>query len=197
MTLHISDLQVSYAGRTVLTDVTLGPVENGTITGLLGPNAAGKSTLVKTIAGLKKASGGRCQVLSEGREVTGPELRDVIGYVPQDLLTSASLTAFESDLGPRPAPPNRAPAAHPSGGRGAQLPRGRRYPRPQPRRPLLRHPDRHRPRQDPGARPPRGGPDSGPSRAGLRSACESAYRRGRPRHLPGGCVGALLAFHAA
>lgn len=98
MTLHISDLQVSYAGRTVLTDVTLGPVENGTITGLLGPNAAGKSTLVKTIAGLKKASGGRCQVLSEGREVTGPELRDVIGYVPQDLLTSASLTAFESIL---------------------------------------------------------------------------------------------------
>lgn len=72
MTLHISDLQVSYAGLTVLTDVTLGPLENGTITGLLGPNAAGKSTLVKTIAGLKKASGGRCQVLSEGREVTGP-----------------------------------------------------------------------------------------------------------------------------
>ena len=79
MPLHISDIHVSYGKHEVLRGVTARPLEDGTVTGLLGPNAAGKSTLVKTLAGKR-------------------ELRDVVGYVPQDLLTSASLTAFESVL---------------------------------------------------------------------------------------------------
>nr|WP_256270255.1 ABC transporter ATP-binding protein [Corynebacterium diphtheriae] len=70
----------------------------GTVTGLLGPNAAGKSTLIKAIAGLKATSGGTRTIMSKGAEVPHHELRNVVGYVPQDLLTSASLTAFESIL---------------------------------------------------------------------------------------------------
>ena len=79
MPLHISDIHVSYGKHEVLRGVNARPLQDGTVTGLLGPNAAGKSTLVKTLAGKR-------------------ELRDVVGYVPQDLLTSASLTAFESVL---------------------------------------------------------------------------------------------------
>lgn len=98
MALHVTDVHVAYGGRSVLRNVSLGPSENGTVTGLLGPNAAGKSTLIKTIAGLKKPTAGLCHVTSGCREVDDRERRDVIGYVPQDLLTSASLTAFESVL---------------------------------------------------------------------------------------------------
>ncbi|ARB88468.1 ABC transporter ATP-binding protein [Corynebacterium diphtheriae] len=102
MSLSISDLRVSYGHgprmRHILNGVSFGPVPLGTVTGLLGPNAAGKSTLIKAIAGLKATSGGTRTIMSKGAEVPHHELRNVVGYVPQDLLTSASLTAFESIL---------------------------------------------------------------------------------------------------
>ncbi|VZH84077.1 ABC transporter ATP-binding protein [Corynebacterium rouxii] len=102
MSLSISDLRVSYGRgprtRHILNGVSFGPVPLGTVTGLLGPNAAGKSTLIKAIAGLKATSGGTRTIMSKGVEVPHHELRNVVGYVPQDLLTSASLTAFESIL---------------------------------------------------------------------------------------------------
>lgn len=82
-----TDLNVAYGRTPILHDMTfrLGPP--GAVTGLLGPNAAGKSTLVKTIAGLKTPTSGTVTTTCEPHDV---------GYVPQDLLTSASLTAFES-----------------------------------------------------------------------------------------------------
>ncbi|MCP1387434.1 ABC transporter ATP-binding protein [Corynebacterium sp. TA-R-1] len=76
--------------------MTFGPLEEGKVVGLIGPNAAGKSTLVKTIAGIKKPSDGTCSIVVDGREVTGKSRTTAIGYVPQDMLTTASLTAFES-----------------------------------------------------------------------------------------------------
>lgn len=96
--LAVNNLSVSYGRNQVLRDVTIAPLQAGTVTGLLGPNASGKSTLVKTISGINTAKSGSFEVVVDGAEVTGRELRDVIGYVPQDLLTSASLTAFESIL---------------------------------------------------------------------------------------------------
>ncbi|MFS0466979.1 ABC transporter ATP-binding protein, partial [Corynebacterium striatum] len=76
---------MSFGKREVLKGVDLPEPGPGTIVGLIGPNAAGKSTLVKTIAGIQKLTSGTCD--------TGDA---TVGYVPQDLLTSASLTAFES-----------------------------------------------------------------------------------------------------
>lgn len=96
--LAVNNLSVSYGRHQVLRDVTIEPLESGTVTGLLGPNASGKSTLVKTLAGINHASTGSFEVVAGGEEVTGHDLRDAIGYVPQDLLSSATLTAFESVL---------------------------------------------------------------------------------------------------
>lgn len=96
--LVLDNVHVSYGSHHVLEGVSASDFAPGTITGLLGPNAAGKSTLVKTIAGLKKPTKGRCAIISGTTELTGTARRDAIGYVPQDLLTSASLTAFESVL---------------------------------------------------------------------------------------------------
>ena len=82
-----TDLNVAYGRTPILHDMTFRLGTPGAVTGLLGPNAAGKSTLVKTIAGLKTPTSGTVTTTCEPHDV---------GYVPQDLLTSASLTAFES-----------------------------------------------------------------------------------------------------
>ena len=89
-------LTVGYGRTTIIDDMTFGPLEEGKVVGLIGPNAAGKSTLVKTIAGIKKPSQGTCSIVVDGCEVTGKSRTTAIGYVPQDMLTTASLTAFES-----------------------------------------------------------------------------------------------------
>jgi ABC-type Fe3+/spermidine/putrescine transport system ATPase subunit len=50
---------------------------------LLGPPGSGKSVLVETICGLRKATAGR--ILIEDTDVTGYEPRErLVGYVPQD-----------------------------------------------------------------------------------------------------------------
>ena len=96
--LALEDIHVHYGKYPVLKGVTATGFTPGSITGLLGPNAAGKSTLVKTIAGIQGASSGTCHITHNGEELTGSARREAIGYVPQDLLSSASLTAFESIL---------------------------------------------------------------------------------------------------
>lgn len=96
MAILAEHLTVGYGRTTIIDDMTFGPLEEGKVVGLIGPNAAGKSTLVKTIAGIKKPSQGTCSIVVDGREVTGKSRTTAIGYVPQDMLTTASLTAFES-----------------------------------------------------------------------------------------------------
>nr|VDG62859.1 ferrichrome ABC transporter ATP-binding protein [Streptococcus thermophilus] len=96
MVIFAEHLTVGYGRTTIIDDMTFGPLEEGKVVGLIGPNAAGKSTLVKTIAGIKKPSQGTCSIVVDGRDVTGKSRTTAIGYVPQDMLTTASLTAFES-----------------------------------------------------------------------------------------------------
>ncbi|WP_171815096.1 ATP-binding cassette domain-containing protein [Advenella kashmirensis] len=55
--LHIENLGVHYRQRTVLCGVDLHDIQPGQLIALAGPNAAGKSTLLKAIAGLVTASG--------------------------------------------------------------------------------------------------------------------------------------------
>lgn len=74
----IRDLSFSYGGATVLEDVTLA-VASGELLGLVGPNAGGKSTLLKLILGLLTPQTGQIRVLG-----TSPrEVRRRLGYVPQ------------------------------------------------------------------------------------------------------------------
>lgn len=96
--LQISALEFSYGAHPVLRGVDIEPLTGGSVVGLLGPNAAGKSTLVKAIAGIHRPQAGSSSVRIAGERLSGADLRRAVGYVPQDLPTSASLTAFETIL---------------------------------------------------------------------------------------------------
>ncbi len=77
-------------------------IQPGRITGLVGPNAAGKSTFIKALLGLVRPDAGRLTVL--GHSVNGDErYRHGIGYMPQaarfpENLTGAEVLAMIGDL---------------------------------------------------------------------------------------------------
>jgi zinc transport system ATP-binding protein len=75
---EVCGVSFSYGGPPVLENVTL-VVEPGEFLGLVGPNAGGKSTLLKLILGLLVPQSGSLRVL--GRRPR--EVRGVLGYVPQ------------------------------------------------------------------------------------------------------------------
>lgn len=98
VTLHVEGIDAGYAGHKVLNSFTPQPLRGGELIGLLGPNASGKSTFIKTLAGVLRPHSGRVWADIDGQRVGGKQLRSAVGYVPQDLPTSAALTAFETVL---------------------------------------------------------------------------------------------------
>lgn len=79
--IEIRGLSKSFGKVKVLSgiDVTFAP---GRVTAVLGPNAAGKTTLLKTILGLTTADAG--EILLDGIAVgADPEYRARVGYMPQ------------------------------------------------------------------------------------------------------------------
>jgi len=74
--LEIKDLSVFYGSVQALKGVSLS-VPKGSIVCLIGANGAGKSTVLRTISGLKRPSAG--QVLLEGRSLVGRPPHEVVG----------------------------------------------------------------------------------------------------------------------
>ncbi len=69
-------------------------IPGGRITGLVGPNAAGKSTLLKAVLGLVRLDGGTLSVM--GRAVNGDvSYRRSIGYMPQSARFPENLSGNE------------------------------------------------------------------------------------------------------
>lgn len=91
-------LSMHYGSRSVLQDIHLPALLPGTITALIGPNAAGKSTLLRGIAGLHKAHG---QIWLEGVDLNRlpqVERAQQVVYLPQSLPERTRLCAFEAVL---------------------------------------------------------------------------------------------------
>ncbi len=80
--LEVRDLQVRYAGVVAVRDVSLS-VDAGQVLAVLGANGAGKTSTLRAISGLVRASG---SVLFDGQPLTGlaPEVvaRHGIAHVP-------------------------------------------------------------------------------------------------------------------
>lgn len=96
MRVEIRELRFSYGRLPVLNNIymTAGPM----VTAVIGPNAAGKSTLLRCISGLLRAEGA---ILLDGRDVKTFGRRDLmklVSYLPQETNSRAVLTVFEAVL---------------------------------------------------------------------------------------------------
>jgi len=71
-------------------------VNAGEVFGLLGPNAAGKSTLIKMLVTLLPASSGTAEIAGFDISRQAASVRRIIGYVPQELSADGTLTGYEN-----------------------------------------------------------------------------------------------------
>ena len=76
--IQLEQIQAGYDGKQVLRDINL-TVYVKDFLGIIGPNGGGKTTLVKTILGLKKPTAGKITFFRDGKPV--PSIR--MGYLPQ------------------------------------------------------------------------------------------------------------------
>lgn len=93
MKLDIIDLNLSYGSKMVLDGLNM-QAKPG-ITALIGPNAAGKSTLLKCVVGILKPKG---HILLDGVEILdkrNKELIEMISYLPQEMPDLTTLTVID------------------------------------------------------------------------------------------------------
>ena len=95
--LAVADLDLYYGDAQALADVTL-EVPQGEIVAIVGANGAGKSSLIRTIAGIERPRAGR--VRFRGRDVTGLDSHATcdlgIGQVAEGRQVFPTLTALEN-----------------------------------------------------------------------------------------------------
>lgn len=92
----ITGVSIGYPGRPVIDQLSLSPLPPASVTTLVGPNAAGKSTLLRGVAGLLPARGVvRLGDLTLSGATRGAWTRRV-GFMPQTLPAGARLLALES-----------------------------------------------------------------------------------------------------
>lgn len=91
--ISLTQITKSYRDMRALSgvDLTLGKG----VTGLLGPNGAGKSTLIKVILGLVKVTSGSGTVMGYKLGSQGREIRNMIGYMPEDDCYVPGMTGIE------------------------------------------------------------------------------------------------------
>ena len=82
--ISVNNLAVEFSGTTLFSNVSfvINPADK---IALMGKNGAGKSTMMKIVAGVQKATSGNVSANKEG----------VIAYLPQHLLTEDDCTVFE------------------------------------------------------------------------------------------------------
>jgi branched-chain amino acid transport system ATP-binding protein len=95
--LAVADLTAAYGRIRILNGISFAVAEREFV-GILGHNGMGKTTLLKTLIGAVRATGGRVEF--EGRDVTGlPAHRRArlgIGYVPQGREIFPTLSVLEN-----------------------------------------------------------------------------------------------------
>ena len=94
MKITIDQLSKIYPnGNRALNNVQL-EIENGMF-GLLGPNGAGKSSLMRILVTLMKPSHGKVTVNGLDLVKNRKEIRQMLGYLPQDFRFFSKLTTYE------------------------------------------------------------------------------------------------------
>jgi ABC-2 type transport system ATP-binding protein len=92
--IELEDISKNYGSFRALDRVSLQIGEG--ITSLLGPNGAGKSTLIKVLLGLLRATSGRGRLLEFQLGRQNRQIRERVGYMPEDDCYLAGLSGVES-----------------------------------------------------------------------------------------------------
>ncbi|WP_148252186.1 ABC transporter ATP-binding protein [Aidingimonas lacisalsi] len=90
VTLQLDRLTAYYGRRQILSEISTPLFHGGQVVALLGPNAAGKSTLFRRIFGLLQGGG---DIRIEGAKASRP-----ICYMPQENAVNAVLSVYETVL---------------------------------------------------------------------------------------------------
>lgn len=93
--LQAAGLEVGYQNRPVISGLDV-DIPTGQFTAVVGPNACGKSTLLRTLARLLRPSSG--SVLLDGEVITSYPAREVarrLGLLPQAPITPDGITVFD------------------------------------------------------------------------------------------------------
>src|SRR5690554_1733576 len=95
--INVSNICKQFDGLTALDNVSC-EFRDGEITGLLGLNDAGKTTLLRLIYGLLRASSGKILVNDQNVQDFSQEIRRALGVLPDDTGLYKRLTARENIL---------------------------------------------------------------------------------------------------
>jgi ABC-2 type transport system ATP-binding protein len=90
-------VKVYSGGVTALGGVNLA-VEDGVSHAILGPNGAGKTTLIRVLTTQIRPTRGRVKVFGFDVVSQGSKVRELIGYVPQEMSLWTDLTGYENML---------------------------------------------------------------------------------------------------
>jgi len=95
MIIQAQKLSKVYANEQVIGPLNI-EISKGQIFGLLGPNAAGKSTTIRMLAGIIKPNDGRAVLMGLDLLKKGSEIKKHIGYVSQHFGLYAELSVLEN-----------------------------------------------------------------------------------------------------
>ncbi|MGZ4921504.1 MAG: ABC transporter ATP-binding protein [Halobacteriota archaeon] len=95
---EVRGLVKTYAGTVAALDGVDLEVRGGSLFGLLGPNGAGKTTLMRILTTQFKPTAGEANIFGLDIIKHDAEVREVIGYVPQETSVWSDLSGFENLL---------------------------------------------------------------------------------------------------
>jgi ABC-2 type transport system ATP-binding protein len=96
--IEVEHLSKIYKGDIKAVDDISFDVKEGIIFGFLGPNGAGKSSTIKMLVTLTKITKGYARIFNHDIVKEPSKIRELIGYVPQELSADGSLTGYENLL---------------------------------------------------------------------------------------------------
>lgn len=95
--IEVKNLTKSFGNFTAVNGISF-HVDKGEIFGLLGPNGAGKTTTVRCLLTLTKPNHGGIKVFDIDALKNPQQVRQLCGYVPQEVSVDGDLTGYENLL---------------------------------------------------------------------------------------------------
>jgi len=93
----VENLVKTYPRITAVDSISF-KIDEGEIFGFLGPNGAGKTTTIRMLLTLIKPTSGKITVFGVDALTDPAKVRQISGYVPQDLSVDGDLTGYENLL---------------------------------------------------------------------------------------------------